>query len=74
MYIKFQNIDNIRFRLQNFARIYVELGESLLVKIINEPTDITVTNELGSLYTFELLLLVAGHSDYSVRSFPSSLY
>ncbi|VDP27288.1 unnamed protein product [Heligmosomoides polygyrus] len=52
--------------LQNFARVFVELAESLLEKIVNEGSN--DPSSLGSIYTLELLLLLAGHHDYSVRS------
>ncbi|PIO58554.1 hypothetical protein TELCIR_20007, partial [Teladorsagia circumcincta] len=51
-------------KLQNFARIFVELAESLLEKIVNEGSD--DPNSMGSINTLELLLLLAGHHDYSV--------
>uniref|UniRef100_A0A0K0D388 Xpo1 domain-containing protein n=1 Tax=Angiostrongylus cantonensis TaxID=6313 RepID=A0A0K0D388_ANGCA len=51
-------------KLQNFARIFVELAESLLEKIVNEGS--VDPNSMGSMYTLELLLLLAGHHDYSV--------
>ncbi|VDO47181.1 unnamed protein product [Haemonchus placei] len=51
-------------KLQNFARIFVELAESLLEKIVNEGSD--DPNSMGSIYTLELLLLLAGHHDYSL--------
>ncbi|KAK6028167.1 CDK-activating kinase assembly factor MAT1 [Ostertagia ostertagi] len=51
-------------KLQNFARIFVELAESLLEKIVNEGSD--DPNSMGSINTLELLLLLAGHHDYSL--------
>uniref|UniRef100_A0A1I7XTW7 Importin N-terminal domain-containing protein n=1 Tax=Heterorhabditis bacteriophora TaxID=37862 RepID=A0A1I7XTW7_HETBA len=51
-------------KLQNFGRIFTELAESLVEKIVNlannDPTS------LGSMHTLELLLLLAGHHDYSL--------
>lgn len=60
------SFDEELFRLQNFARVFVELAESLLEKIVNEGSN--DPSSLGSIYTLELLLLLAGHHDYSVRS------
>ncbi|VDL71351.1 unnamed protein product [Nippostrongylus brasiliensis] len=51
-------------KLQNFARIFVELAETLLEKIVNEGS--TDPKSMGSIYTLELLLLLAGHHDYSL--------
>ncbi|KHJ94471.1 hypothetical protein OESDEN_05596 [Oesophagostomum dentatum] len=51
-------------KLQNFARIFVELAESFMEKLVNDGSD--DPNSLGSIHTLELLLLLAGHHDYSL--------
>ncbi|EGT31926.1 CBN-TSR-1 protein [Caenorhabditis brenneri] len=51
-------------RLQNIARIFVELVESFFVQIVNEAN--VDPNSVGSLACFELLLLVAGHHDWAL--------
>ncbi|EYC43438.1 hypothetical protein Y032_0494g2462 [Ancylostoma ceylanicum] len=51
-------------KLQNFARIFVELAESFIEKLVNDGSD--DPNSLGSIHTLELLLLLAGHHDYSL--------
>ncbi|KAK6737934.1 hypothetical protein RB195_020183 [Necator americanus] len=51
-------------KLQNFARVFVELAESFIEKLVNDGSD--NPNNLGSIHTLELLLLLAGHHDYSL--------
>uniref|UniRef100_A0A1I7T5Y1 Importin N-terminal domain-containing protein n=1 Tax=Caenorhabditis tropicalis TaxID=1561998 RepID=A0A1I7T5Y1_9PELO len=51
-------------RLQNIARIFVELVESFYVIIVTEANPDPTA--VGSLACFELLLLVAGHHDWAL--------
>lgn len=51
-------------RLQNIARIFVETVESFYVQIVNEAHP--DPHSVGSLACFDLLLLVAGHHDWSL--------
>ncbi|CAO4367470.1 unnamed protein product [Caenorhabditis nigoni] len=51
-------------RLQNIARIFVELIESFYVQIVNDANP--DPQAVGSLACFDLLLLVANHHDYSL--------
>ncbi|PAV90125.1 hypothetical protein WR25_13329 [Diploscapter pachys] len=51
-------------KLNNYARMFVELNESLVEPLVNKTSD--DISELGSLYSMDLLLLVAGHHDYSL--------
>ncbi|NP_001370995.1 Xpo1 domain-containing protein [Caenorhabditis elegans] len=51
-------------RLQNIARIFVEMVESFYVQIVNEANPDPAA--IGSLACFELLLLVAKHHDWAL--------
>ncbi|CAI4232058.1 unnamed protein product [Auanema sp. JU1783] len=51
-------------KLQNYARIFCELVETMLERIVNEPSN--SMEDFGSLYSLELLLLLAEHHDYSI--------
>ncbi|VDM94956.1 unnamed protein product [Thelazia callipaeda] len=48
-------------RLQGYARVFCELSESLLERMIEEPG-----KNLGDLRSIEMLLLLAGYHDYSL--------
>ncbi|CAG0883896.1 unnamed protein product [Cyprideis torosa] len=54
-------------RSMNLCRVFVELAESLLDKLISHPN-----HELGTFDTLELVLLVVDHPDYDVAkiTFP----
>uniref|UniRef100_A0A8R1HTW9 Importin N-terminal domain-containing protein n=2 Tax=Caenorhabditis japonica TaxID=281687 RepID=A0A8R1HTW9_CAEJA len=68
---KAQEVEDLD-RLQNIARIFVEMVESFYVQIVNEAK--ADPNAIGSLACFELLLLVAGHHDWSARKGFNKIY
>ncbi|CAI2347058.1 unnamed protein product [Caenorhabditis sp. 36 PRJEB53466] len=59
-------------RLQNIARIFVETLESFYVLIVNEADPNPAA--LGSLTCLELLLLVAGHHDWTLIEMTFSVW
>ncbi|VDM68687.1 unnamed protein product, partial [Strongylus vulgaris] len=50
--------------MEDMDKIFVELAESFIEKLVNDGSD--DPNSLGSIHTLELLLLLAGHHDYSL--------